>query len=340
MKEETKKRINKLIIPFTTRTISILSAATIVTTGLVGCKEETKKGHTDTTTSQSSSYDDELTSSNSSLVDSSNVSTPESNVSKGGNSSNSNSKDNNSSKTTSDNKKPSSSSKPSNTSSNDGSSSKPTSSTTSKPTQTTMPSTLTESNINDVAVFKHFAEKFRKELGVDLLNFNGHLTDCKQEFQLMLFLLNYEYLDADVIYELFGDCSSSEFKQLWKFTDAILSKLLHDKKTFNYSKYCVNRQLGSGLAKIQNSYVNNKSELKKAFTDYYINRNTSFKYKNTNFWVEYYVYNILSYDIRRDSSYDQDLIDVIFDAYHVLADYDSKCNVVYNNMRNKTKSKY
>ena len=43
MKEENNKRINKLIIPFTKRTLSFLTAATILATGTVGCKEKEEK---------------------------------------------------------------------------------------------------------------------------------------------------------------------------------------------------------------------------------------------------------------------------------------------------------
>ena len=54
MKEENKKRINKLIIPFTRRTLAILGAITISTTGLASCKKEDKNNSSDLTTSISS----------------------------------------------------------------------------------------------------------------------------------------------------------------------------------------------------------------------------------------------------------------------------------------------
>ena len=65
MKEENKKRINKLMVPLTLKSVSLFSAFTMITTGMSGCKKvdknDTSSLNNDITTADTSEIENNQT---------------------------------------------------------------------------------------------------------------------------------------------------------------------------------------------------------------------------------------------------------------------------------------
>lgn len=331
MKEENKKRINKLIIPFTRRTLAILGAVTISTTGLASCKKEDKNNSSDLTTSTITSSDTELEVSEE-ILGSSTISTEES--SNIDNSQlNSSKADKVSSKPKNDTTK--SSSKITN---NNDSVQTPSVTTPNKP-QTNMPSSLTASNINDIEVFKHFAAQFRNELDGDLLRFNGRLTDGEQEFQLMLALMNYDYVNDDTMYELFHNVSLSEMQELAYFVNALVSTTLNKNEYYNYNKYFIDKNFSNFMMSIQNNVPSkNQENLVNIFRGFYLDSNSKVKF-NDNFWVDRYVCQIFAFIMDTNALNGDPLLSAYIDSLEVMNSYQDKVTEIYNKMSIKTKVK-
>lgn len=304
MKEETKRRINKLVLPLTKRTLSILSAATIITTGLAACKSKTKDNTSDISTKiTTSSEEDILVNDNNETIDSSNevvadnnseVVTSDEKASSSTKSGSTTTKTSGGSTTNSGNKKANggTSNNPSN------SASAPSSGTTTNPTpapstpQTAMPSTLTSSNINDPAVFNHFAEQLRKEIGHNIIIYDDIMTQGSDEVKVALALMNYEYLNNDLISEVFGTYSKEQLNQFGEFMDVFAGMIDCDKKILNYNKYFINKavgnsvvQLGTEMIKLCSGQPNNAGSLMNSF----YSGNSTVNYSNVNSWVNYYV---------------------------------------------------
>lgn len=277
MKEENKKRINKLVIPFTKRTLSFLAATTVLVTGTVGCKEDNKKESevTDTSSLISSTVEDEVVSSDLNITSDNSL---ESNVSEelstdlntneeintnnnsDNNSVNSNNKNNissNNSTTTSSVQSTITSSIKNNQSviinnSQNSSSvvSKPSvsvSSATSSvassiPTQPVMPIKLTAENINDISKIDFFTETFTNNL----------------------YTVNGEALYTYICYRYNGvsyDCGRDELRFFVTLlndnyiNEETLTNMFSDKSLDDIKRYSMIMKCMSGITLEKNAFV-------------------------------------------------------------------------------------
>lgn len=347
MKEETKKRINKLVLPLTKRTLSILSAATIMTTGLSACKKEVKNNTNNISkkTTTSSKEDRVVNRNNDNIVDETgeivNSDDKTSSESKNSSEGASKAKSNSNSNSSSGSSKTSSNNNSSNSSSNNGnnntnpSSSQP--STTPSQPQVNIPSTLTSSNINDPVVFNHFAEQLKKEIGHDIITYNGHMTQGYDESKVALALMNYEYLNNTLISSVFESYSKEQLKQFGDFMVVFTSMIDQDKKLLNYNKFFVNKNVGNNVVqfetemlKLYNRQSNNMDGL---ITSFY-HKTSSINCSNVNAWVNYYV----SYLYSKAYRYDQNSIsDWSLGAEDYEGMYYQNINNLYTKSKTKTK---
>lgn len=368
MTEENKKRINKLMIPFTKRTLSFLTAATILATGTVGCRE---KEENDTSSIISSISDEEITSSDKELAiddNSSSINNESSEIEQSNNnevsnhvtSSNKNNstnnsgnnKNNQSNNTNNDRNNQNSNSNNNNNQSNSDNISKPSSSTPSTPSTTpntpTMPSTLTAENINNTEVFKKFADELNKESFPGTAyykytyQYNGstYTTNGEKEMQFILALLNYEYIDNSTLKVLFCNEPLEKIKQYASFVDVLIDMTSSGKVVYNFDKYLIDKNLGRYLLTCEKEYVNSCNGYGDVFkniaSNYFVNNSGSYYYKNSNNLVDYYMHLLSSYSL--GNSYDPQLsLKLTRIGTEVVDSYDNMIINIYNNINSKTK---
>lgn len=220
-----KKKINKLVVPLTLKSVSLLGAFTIMTTSIGGCASKKKnKEEADTTSiiSSTSSIEEENVSDveiTSSLISSINVDSSETVTST--------EEITSSQDTTTSNSQSSVSSKPSQQKPN--TSSKPSTSQSSSSSSTTQydvydPYTLiplTKDNINDISIFKRAARNVShdtaKGLCIWYYYYKGKTYTCyeipKDEFTYLLASLNQDYLTDETLNSLLGSYSEDDLKR-------------------------------------------------------------------------------------------------------------------------------
>lgn len=350
MKEESKQRINKLITPLTKRTLSFLTATTMLVTGITGCKEDDKTESSDITTSINStssedtvpndvadssiisssedifSSEEQSSMEDSSIVSSSNTNKPSTN------SSHTTSKPSSSTTSSSDSKPSNNSSKPSSTSS----SSKPTSSTPSTPSVPTMPSSLTASNINDVEVFKYFADKLRQEIGGGLFSYNGKFLSSEIGSKVTLAILNQQYLTNETMLNLFGELSLEEFQNGGEFIHAMVSEMLTSGTKYSYNKFCIDKSMGNYLFNNQDVFIkNDQKEMVDVLTDFYLN-DIKMGY-GVHFWVDCYMRRIFNTEIDFNILENRELGEAYFNSLASMTEFNNKVADIYNKFHNKVK---
>lgn len=342
-----KRRINKLMIPFVKRTLSLVSAVTIMTTSMAGCgdKDQTKDPNKDisTPTDSISSKPEENTISiitESSTNSSSKENQTSTKPSTGSTSSN-----------TESSKKPtssSSSSKNPTNSQNSSSSKKPSSSSSSSNKNETMPSKLTASNINDVEVFKHFANKLNKESfpGVPIFrygySYNGktYKTDGEKEFELFLTMLNYDSLNSSLLQQLFSNTDQETLKRYSFFMHTIINVITEKQIVYNFDKYMVDQGLGNFIKTYQQEYIKllkgNSNKFKEMAIDYYINKSGAYHYGKANDFVEYFMFWLTKSGMDYDFSAKLDVKFVELEG-KIEDNYDVSFVIVYNKASGKAK---
>ena len=191
----------------------------MITTGMSGCKTNDKN--------DMSSLNNDITTSDTSEIENSSIDTTDEIENSSTQKEESSERESNGSSSINSSKKPSTNnsqitsnnssiSQPSNsttTSNQSGSNTPSVPDTTPSVPQTSMPSTLTADNINNVEVFKYFADKLNRESFPNLpifyytYDYNGqdYTTDGEKEMQFMLALLNYQYIDNTTLKTLFGN---------------------------------------------------------------------------------------------------------------------------------------
>lgn len=309
MKEETKKRINKLIIPFTTRTISLLGAATIMTVGLASCKKEAKKTSSDTNSTvsysseagtipgQSNTFDNPLNSSS--------VNSDENDI----NSEVSNQQNNNTTVTkpnSSTNSNTSSNNNTNNSNKNNNSSNQSSSSNTSKPATSTpsvtpsMPSTLTTSNINDVDVFKHFAENIYTNHEA-AITYVGYWYNDKvyyasiDDSRFLILLLNSDYINQATYNTFFQSKSFDDINRISNFGPALLYYAGNADLEIHFDKIVVDNNKKEFL-KLLHSAIK-KGNVKQFVVDFFNGNQKYFNYQDDSimdFFVNSVGYSLLS----------------------------------------------
>ncbi|MBR3300917.1 MAG: hypothetical protein IKI68_05465 [Clostridia bacterium] len=158
-----------------------------------------------------------------------------------------------------------------------------------------MPSVLTSSNINDPLVFTYFAEKLDDEIDNGIptyLTYNGHARLGNDEAKLALALMNYEYLNNELIINIFSSYSKDQLKQFGDFMVVFLCMITDEKLSLNYNKFFINKAIGNyvvsfgnELVKVFKDQTNNSDGIVASFYD----RNSIINYHNVNSWVNYYI---------------------------------------------------
>ena len=357
--EEKKKRINKLMLPLTIKSLSVLGAVTIMATS-AGCQsnKNNKKDNSKSssiTSSEGTDYvsgeariESEIDQTVSSEVDSegnviiTDPSTGETIIASSDGGKKPSSNNTNGNNGNNGNNGSTNSTKPSQTNPTNPSTQSPSSAVTSTPEFTpsvpNLPSTLTASNINNVEVFKSFSNQFKKEIGSDMISYDGNITNGEVEFQVALALVNYQYMTNDTLQELFGKYSQGELQSKADFAWVIISHTCDKKKKFNFDKYCVDKSLGAFLIDWENSVINNdESGLFDLSNKYYIAKDSKYYYGNTNPWVDYYIYNIVDETVEY---WKQPNLQLAFSAaYPSLATYKNQGQVLYEHSHGKVKVK-
>lgn len=275
MAEENKKKINKLIIPFTKRTISFLTATTMLVTGTVGCKKEEKEKNKDNSSIISSVLDEENTSSeneflvsdnNSEIVNEeseneqinneviNNVTANNKNNSTNNNNNNKNNQTNNSTVNSNSN----------NTSSVTTPSANTPVETPSVPNESTMPSTLTAQNINDVEVFKKFANLIAADTrgnfgGIWTYYYNGETYRTfgipEPEFRYVLAGLNYNYVNSDTLKSVFGNYSLDDLKRFNNIIELLVVSMGQSNSVNNWDNLIVDKNNLNYMKQIDSAYL-------------------------------------------------------------------------------------
>lgn len=351
MKEENKKRINKLMVPLTLKSVSLFSAFTMITTGMSGCKKvdknDTSSLNNDITTADTSEIENNQTDTTSE-IDSNKVNTTseieissskedtsktESNVSSSANSS----------------KKPSTSN--SQITSNTSSVSQPSNS------QTTSPSTpsssseenvrifepLTEQNINNIDVFKIAANQIASETrgnfgGIWTYYYNNETYRIpgvpKEEFRYVLAGLNYEYLNDDTLIELFGNYSLDDLKRFNSIIELLVVSINDSNKKNKWDDIIVNKQTLNDLNQMEIAYLNYKNDVDQNQLKLLLDGGM----KNTNPIVRRYFKYMCEYCFENDHSennkYNSLSADLHFDTKKEINNF---CEEIYNRINVKTK---
>lgn len=312
MKEENRKRINNLIIPFTKKLYLFLAAATMLVTGTVGCKDNNNKDK-DTSSLTGSQSNNDVTYSNEESTIEDNVESStneESNIEQNDNKINNNSSNNKVNSTNSKNNQTNNSSSNKTNNSNNNQSSSNNTSTPSTPVETpsipttpstpAMPSTLTAENINDVEVFKHFAENIYINLEADITNigywYNNQIYYANiDEHNFLVFLLNSRYIDVNTYSKLFGDKSKDDLNRMSNFVSGILNYAGKAELNINYDKIVIDANMKEFLRLLQSEMKN--GNLKQFVIDFFNGNQKYYNYQD-NYLMDYFVnmagYNLLS----------------------------------------------
>lgn len=341
MKEENKKRINKLLIPFTRRTLSFFTATTILATGAVGCREkEQKDKNKDNSSIISSISDEEITSSdnkftiddNSSITNNESSKNEQTNNNEVSNNVTSNNK-NNSTNTTSSNKNQN----------NTSSINIPSVSTPSQtPTTQTMPTKLTAENINDVLSIDYFTDPFSRNLytvnGEALYTwisyyYNGVMYDCKRdELRMFVSLLNNDYISDEALKNMFSDKSLDDITRYAMIIRSLCGITFEKKAIVHYENFVVNNDKKIFLKNLESSSRNVNDIL--AFTkSFYAGTNNYFNYGD-DIVLDYYVYLFAS---KAGEVYNnEELTNIYINYVNSYVDFKSYVQTVYTKSRAKT----
>ena len=270
-----KKKINKLIVPLTLRSASILSAFTIMATSIVGCasKKETKDDKSDPTPGIYSDINDDLKN-NSDIISPS--PSEESQIEEKENESSINNEVNNNYNNTTT--KPNNTSKPTpgnnsnnnNTTNNNTSSSTPTPGDDGNKSDEKVAITLLEfkpltpQNINSGHVFERAVlETARNTRG----GFGGiwsyYYNDEKytipgipeDEFTYILSYFNKAYLSDEKLNKLLGKYSQEDMKRFTHILEPLISSVDRSKTTNDWSGLIIDDKIVNQLTNIEKAYL-------------------------------------------------------------------------------------
>lgn len=245
-----KKRINKLTIPLTIKSASILSAFTIMATSIGGCalKKDKKDDEINTSVITSSNVDEELTNNSDAITSSQTDETiteekkTENNTTTNSNTNNSNQNSNNNNVNDKDNFIP-----------------------------------LTPNNINNIPTFERAVmEVSRKTRG----GFGGiwdyHYKNQKytsygiptDKFTYILSYLNKNYSSDETLNKLLGKYSCEELKQFTHILETLINFVDDAKTTNDWNGLIIDNKTKNQFTNIEKAYIeykfnNNSEEMKK-----------------------------------------------------------------------------
>ena len=332
-----KNRINKLIVPLTIRSASILSAFTIMATSMGGCatKKNENSKQTDTSINTSSETETEITN-NSNIITSTQEeeSTTEKKEEKPATSApettakapqTANKSDNTTKPPTSDNN---------NNNNNNNHDEKPPKEDDNK----FIP--LTTSNINNITVFERAVMEVSRKTrggfgGVWYYNYDEEVYESYglpvNEMKYILATLNSEYISNDTLNYLLGEYSEEEIKRFYRVLSPMIGFVGQANCTNNWDGLILNPKI-----------LKEFKDIEKAFLDYKFNNNqkplrellNNYDSKTSNPLVGYYLSQAC--DRSDDDKEDQVYINQYLGLYF---DMKEECELLAKNMYNKSHGK-
>lgn len=283
-----EKKINKLMIPLTIRSASILSAFTIMTTTIGGCTPK-KNGKTEqpntTATNISSDFTEETTSNVDEILTSSSqieeTTVEEENTQTSINGESSSNHNNTITSKTTNNQDPTSSSHNNNTTTNEPSSNQNSTSSSEEPNITSNDTQtvyrfipLTPDNINNVPIFERAvletAKNTRGGFGGVWDYYYKEQTYTSygiptEEFTYILSYLNRDYLNDDTLAKLLGKYSQEDLKKFTHILEALINFVKDAETTNDWNGLIIDNDIANQLTNIEKAYIeyryNNNREL-------------------------------------------------------------------------------
>lgn len=349
-----KKRINKLVVPLTIKSLSVLGAFTVMTSSLASCKSNKKTSSDNSSSIITSSSEDAVVDNNSEEIEINSSSNDESVTASidskpNSNTNNNQSKSNtpkpstgNKNNTTNNNQKPNQ-----NNNNNNNNNTQPSQGESSGNPKQEMPNVLTAGNINNVDVFKYFASKLNKESfpGVTFFNYgyyyegNTYYTNGEKEMEFMLAMLNYKYLSSDTLTTLFNSESLDNIKR-YSFFIVTMVDMARDKKlTYNLNQYSVDKNFGNYIAQNQKEYLKfisgSNNDYEKIAKQYVFGKG-NYHYDQGNSFYDNFL--LLSIRLSGVNLRDSELICQIDNVYSDISNnYNSLATDIYNYSHGKVK---
>ena len=349
-----KKRINKLVVPLTIKSLSVLGAFTVMTSSLAGCKSNKKTSSDNSSSIITSSSEDVAIDNSSEEIEINSSSNDESVTASIDSKPNSNTNNNQSKSNT---PKPSTGNKnnttnnnnqqPNQNNNNNNNNIQPSQGESSENPKQEMPNVLTAENINNVDVFKYFASKLNKESfpGVTFFNYgyyyegNTYYTDGEKEMEFMLAMLNYKYLSSDTLTTLFNSESLDNIKR-YSFFIVTMVDMARDKKlTYNLNQYSVDKNFGNYIAQNQKEYLKfisgSNNDYEKIAKQYVFGKG-NYHYNQGNPFYDNFL--LLSIRLSGVNLRDSELICQIDNVYSDISNnYNSLATDIYNYSHGKVK---
>lgn len=332
-----KRRINKLVVPITLKSVSLFSAFTVMATSLTSCRSNKKINNDDISSSiTTSSSDDELTYSSEISEEITSSELEENNSQIESTTNNTSHKD----------FKPNVST-PSQTPSTIPN---PSESIDNTPQVDPTPSTseidefipLTADNINDVNIFKRAVnEVARNTRG----NFGGiwtyHYNEQKytsygipeDEFTYLLAYFNKDYLSDSTLNQLLGSYTEDDMKRYVHILGTMISFVESAKATNNWNGLIIDNSISSQLTNIEKGYIeykyNNNPEILKALLT-----NKSYSNPLVGYYLGY-AGTVLSNEL---SNPDKQIDDLSYSLYwDKMEESEAQSTIMYNRSHGKSK---
>lgn len=348
-----KKRINKLVVPLTIKSLSVLGAFTVMTSSLASCKSNKKTSSDNSSSIITSSSEDAVIDNNREEIEI-NISSNDESVTAGIDSKPNSNTNNNQSKsntpipsTGNKNNTTNNNQQPNQNNNNNNNNIQPSQGESSENPKQEMPNVLTAENINNVDVFKYFASKLNKESfpGVTFFNYgyyyegNTYYTDGEKEMEFMLAMLNYKYLSSDTLTTLFNSESLDNIKR-YSFFIVTMVDMARDKKlTYNLNQYSVDKNFGNYIAQNQKEYLKfisgSNNDYEKIAKQYVFGKG-NYHYNQGNPFYDNFL--LLSIRLSGVNLRDSELICQIDNVYSDISNnYNSLATDIYNYSHGKVK---
>ena len=332
-----KKRINKLVVPLTIKSLSVLGAFTVMTSSLAGCKSNKKTSSDNSSSIITSSSEDAVVDNNREEIEINSSSNDES-VTAGIDSKPNSNTNNNQSK--SNTPKPSTGNKNNTTNNNQ----QPNQNNNNQNNQNTYQDfvPLTPQNINDTNIFHkavlEVAVNTRGDFGgIWHYRYNGQkyvVYDMPtDEFTYVLSFLNKDYLKEETLNKLIGKYSQEDLKRFTHILEALINYVDLAKVSNNWNGLIIDSNIANQLTNIEKAYLeykykNNPENLRNLL----INNNIN------NPFVEYYLGYagaILSQELSNPDKQINDLSNSLY--FDKMEESENQAAMMYNRSHGKAK---
>ena len=337
-----KKRINKLVVPLTIKSLSVLGAFTVMTSSLAGCKSNKKTSSDNSSSIITSSSEDAVVDNNSEEIEINSSSNDESVTASIDSKPNSNTNNNQSKSNT---PKPNTGNKNNTTNNNQQPNQNNNNNNNTQPSQGESSDEfipLNTGNINDVNIFDRavleVAQNTRGGFGgiwhyyyqEKLYSVYGFPYD---EFKYLLSAMNKNYLNNQTLNKLIGNYSEDEIKRFMYILDTMISFVESSRKTNNWNGLIVNSKDLNDINNIEKGFLdyrynNNAETIRNLLNNYNINENNPI--------IGYYLIAACNNASRGSSLKDQDIINKYIDLSFEI---ESKCESLAIEMYNRSHGK-